>query len=196
MEKMIAVVPHSEIKVFMKESAQKPGVYKTLYLVLASLAGMCIGALFSYSLVVWIGGGSSATAIQVGAGIAFGLSVLILIHEWIHGLAYKAFGAKNVYYGGSIKQFVFYAASDGDVLNGRQFRVIALAPFLVVKVACLCLILWMPQYLAAFLTVLSLHTLFCGGDFLFIHFLSQHDLDRLRTHDDRAKAESYFYYAD
>lgn len=196
MDNMIAVVPHAEIKTFMKESAQKPGVYKTLYFVLASLAGMGIGGLISYSLVVWIGGGSPATAVQVGAGIAFGLSVLIIIHEWIHGIAYKAFGAKNVYYGGNVRQFVFYAASDGDVLKGRQFRIIALAPFLVVTVACLCLMVGMPQYGAALSTVLCLHTLFCGGDFLFVHFLSQHDIDRLRTHDDRAKAESYFYYTD
>ena len=196
MEKMIAVVPPAGIKAIMKASAQKPGAYKTLYLVLANLAGMGFGALLSYSVVLWILDGSPNTAIQVGAGTAFGVSALIIIHEWIHGVAYKALGAKNVYYGGNIKQFVFYAASDGDVLDGRQFRLVALAPFVVVTAACLCLMLLMPQYLVALLTVLCLHTLFCGGDFLFVHFLSQHDLNRLRTYDDRAKAESYFYYVD
>lgn len=196
MEQMIATVPHSGIKAFIKESAKKPGPYKTSYLVLAILAGIVIGAFPAYALTSWIFGGTSTYAIQAGLGFVFSFSVLIVIHEWIHGLAYKIYGAKNVYYGGSIKQFVFYAASDGDVFTGRQFRVIAFAPFAAVTTLCLVLMLLFPQYVFLLLTILSLHTMFCGGDFLFIHFLSQHGLDRVRTYDSREKAESYFYRVD
>lgn len=193
---MIAVVSHAEIKSFLQESLKQPGPYKRFYLVLALLSGVVIGAFPSYAVAQWIFGGTSTLTIQSVLGIIFSLSVLIIIHEWIHGLAYRFYGAKNVYYGGSIKKFVFYAASDGDVLTGRQFRAIAFAPFIVVTVVCLVLILLLPQYLFFLITVVSLHTLFCSGDFMFIHFLSQHDLDRIRTYDNRKKAESYFYLVD
>lgn len=196
MENLIAVVPHRELKTFLQESSKKKGVYKTLYLVLATLAGMCLGGLVSFSLVVWILDGTSTYAAQVGLAILFSLTVLVLIHEGIHGLAYKLSGATNVYYGANIRQFVFYAASDGDVFTGRQFRTIAFAPFVLVTVLCLALMLFLPQYLFLSAIILSLHTLFCGGDFMFIHFLSQYDLQQVRTHDNREKSESYFYYVD
>lgn len=196
MENIVATVPHAEIKAFMKEGMKKPGPYKTLYLCLAIVAGVAMGALPSYAVTVWIFGDTAVYAVQSGLAILFSLSLLIVIHEWIHGIAYRWNGAKHVYYGGNLKQFVFYAASDGDVFTGRQFRAVAFAPFAVITVSCLLLMLLLPQYLFFFAIVLSLHTLFCGGDFLFVHFLSQYNIDKVRTHDNRAKAESYFYLID
>lgn len=196
MDNMIAVVQHANIKAFLQQHSQTPGPYKKLFLFLALTAVMGLGALVSYSLVVWIAEGMTTSIIQVSAAGAFSISAMIVIHEWIHGMLYKAYGAQRVYYGGSIRKFVFYAAADGDVFNGRQFRVIALAPFMIVTAIGVCLLICFPQYWAALATMLCLHTLFCGGDFLFVHFLSQYNLDRLRTHDERDRAETYFYYVD
>lgn len=196
MKNIIATLPHTEIKIFLKEELKNPGPYKTWYFILAIAAGLLLGGLPAYGITLWVLGDTAIYAIQSALAVVFSISILIVLHEWIHGLAYRFFGAKNVYYGANIKQFVFYAASDGDVFTGRQFRSIAFAPFVVITLLCLILMWIFPQYLFFFAIVLALHTLFCGGDFMMVHFISQHDLDKIRTHDNREKAESYFYLVD
>lgn len=193
---MIAVFSHQEIKTFVQESLKTKGPFKVIYLILATVSGVILGGMLGFSITTWITQGTAQLTIQVVLGLVFSFSILIVIHEWIHGLTYKFFGAKNVYYGCSLKKFVFYAASDGDVVNARQFRIIALAPFVVISTLCLILMAILPTYFFCLATILFSHILFCGGDFAFIHFMTQYDMHRLHTHDDRKKEETYFYYLD
>lgn len=196
MKNMIAVFSHQEIKAFVQESLKKKGPFKIIYLILATVSGVILGGMLGFSITTWITQGTAQFALQVALGLAVSFTLLIVIHEWIHGLTYKFFGAKNVYYGGSLKKFVFYAASDGDVFNAGQFRLIALAPFIVVSTLCIILMTLFPTYVFFLSSILFSHILFCGGDFAFIHFMAQYDMHRLHTHDDREKAETYFYYLD
>lgn len=196
MQTPIATIRHNDIKTFVQVSFEKNGKFKTTYLTLATLSSTFFAALCTYETIMLTRGGQPGNIFQILFGIAFSFSILVIIHELLHGIAYKLHGAKKVYYGGNIRKFQFYAASHLEVFNAHQFKRIALAPFITVSVLCVALIIIFPSYIPFLLTVLCVHSIFCGGDFMFLHFMDQYDADKLHTYDDRDKAESYFYYVD
>ncbi len=120
--------------------------------------------------------------------------VLIPLHELVHGLAYKAFGAPNVSYDMKLKKFQFLAVADQFVANKKEFRIVAIAPFLVITLAiCLPLLflnsLWTLSLLGALLT----HTACCTGDFALLSYVEYHKDKEMVTYDDKANSVSYFY---
>jgi len=46
---------------------------------------------------------------------------IIPVHELIHGIAYRLFGAKNVTYKAEWKKFIFYAMADGFITKKIPF---------------------------------------------------------------------------
>lgn len=196
MKTPIATISHHDIKSFLQESLQKKGSYKTGYYIAIIISGFAFCGLCGYTLGKFIFDKQIGGLVQVIVGMVFSLTALVVIHELIHGVAYKMNGARRVYYGGNIRKFVFYAAAHLQVFNVRQFTRIALAPFITVSIMGIMLIFIFPDYTTFLLSVLSIHTFFCGGDFLFLHFMSQYDSKKLHTHDDRDKAETYFYYVE
>jgi hypothetical protein len=54
--------------------------------------------------------------------------------------AYRIIGAKHIYFGAVWKKFVFYAASDNDVVNGRQFYFMTILPFVVITALCIVVV--------------------------------------------------------
>ena len=131
--------------------------------------------------------------LPISIGVFFSISLLIIIHELIHALAYKLVGGRNIYFGSEIKKFVFYAASDRHVYNGHQFYAIAIAPFLVVNVIGVILCFINLDFFPYILTILFTHTLFCSGDFAFINFISRYKLSEFHTFDNREEEKSYYY---
>ena len=128
-----------------------------------------------------------------GIGIAISFSIIIMIHEGIHGLAYKWAGAPEISYGGSFKKFYFYAAADQFVVNQRQFTIVALAPFIVVSTLSLLGLFFVtiPETFLL-LGLLLMHTMMCGGDFGMINFLLNQE-HPVYTYDDMEKKTSWFY---
>ncbi len=119
---------------------------------------------------------------------------LIPLHEYIHALAYKYVGAKNTSYDMNLKKFYFMAMADKFVANAKQFRIVILAPFITISLACLLLFFilsgnWIYFPIGLFFT----HTLFCSGDFGLLCYYETHKQKDIYTYDDKATGETFFY---
>ncbi len=123
-----------------------------------------------------------------------GSFLFIPLHEFIHVLAYKYVGAKETSYDMNLRKFYFMAMADQFVANAKQFRVVALAPFVVIS--CLCLISMLftqGEWIYFPIGLLFTHSLFCSGDFGLLNYFETHKDKDVYTYDDKAKGESYFY---
>jgi hypothetical protein len=129
--------------------------------------------------------------ISMGFAIAF---ALIPIHEFIHVLAYQSQGAKNTSYDANWKKLYFMALADKFVANGREFRVVALAPFITITVIGLILLPFVGQLWSfAVLGALFVHTACCAGDFALLSYFEFNKDKEVVTYDDTSTGISYFY---
>ncbi|QGY44735.1 hypothetical protein GM418_13975 [Maribellus comscasis] len=129
------------------------------------------------------------------ATLVFCVSVLIVIHELVHGVALKMTGAPKVNYGGYLRKFVFYAEADEHVLNRKQFAFVALAPLVVIQVITLFGILFsLNQAVFYFWIILmSAHSLFCAGDIGLLSLFSSDKNAEIYTFDVKIEKTSYYY---
>lgn len=190
---LITKVSHQEFKAFAKEQLDKEGGYKKIFTIALLLTAFGFSGSAAYATALFFFEDVWFYLLQIGLGFLFSLSLLLIIHELLHGIAYKIAGAKKVYFGAVLSQFVFYAGSDQEEFNGRQFRLIAIFPVSVITGLGLLSLLLVPQYLFFTLTVLFIHTLFCSGDFAILNFMLQYNLDEIYTTDSNAKEETYYY---
>lgn len=131
------------------------------------------------------------THFSYGLAIAFGL---IPIHEYIHVLAYKSQGAKNTSYDANLKKFYFMALADQFVANKKEFRIVALAPFVVISTILIILLFFVSQLWAfTILGILLTHTAFSSGDFGILSYFDFHKESDIVTYDDKKNSISYFY---
>jgi hypothetical protein len=121
--------------------------------------------------------------------------VLIVIHELIHALAYKFVGATHLSFGMNLKQFVFYVQADKQILNYKQFRLVALAPALVVSSLSIIAMLVFYQHAVFyfFIPIFAFHSVFSGGDFGLLCFFSNRNDKDIVTFDIKAEGKTYFY---
>jgi hypothetical protein len=68
---------------------------------------------------------------QVGFTLA-AIFITIVLHEWLHGITMKIFGAKPQY-GIKWKQLLFYATCPGHAFHRNQYVAVALAPLVVLS---------------------------------------------------------------
>ncbi|RUR73240.1 DUF3267 domain-containing protein [Chlorogloeopsis fritschii PCC 9212] len=110
------------------------------------------------------------TSSQSWAGVLTFLAFVVIfvgtlvIHELIHGLAFRAFGG-SPRYGIKVKYFFpyAYATSPGDIFSRNAFVTIGLAPLVVIDLVCLVLLAVFPQ--ATWLVwVLVINTSGASGD--------------------------------
>ena len=191
--KLIMQVTHEDFKAFMKAQLKQKGFYKTAYTITLMVTGFLFFAAVGYAISVFAIAQEVAPLLQLATGLIFCFSLLIVLHELLHALAYKVVGAKKVYFGAMLSKFVFFAGSDQEKFNGTKYRFIALFPFLSITCAGLLLILFFPEYFLFSLTILFFHTLFCGGDFAVLNFIGKYDLRKFYTYDSRQTRETYFY---
>jgi len=128
-------------------------------------------------------------------GLIITFTLLILIHELLHALAFKFTGAKKVIIGANLKRFIFYAAADYHVLNRKQFTMVALMPLIIVKLVSIAGILYYLEHPAVYLWIFIIcaHSLFCSGDIGMLNYL-YHDMDsEIYTFDVVGVKKSYFY---
>lgn len=131
----------------------------------------------------------------MGWGLLFCFTALIVIHELLHFFAYLAVGARKLSFGMNLKKFIFYVQADKQVLNYTRFKVVALAPVVVVAIASIAgAILYFEQPLYYFfLTVLALHSLFCVGDLGMLCFFENRKEDEIYTFDVKEEGKTYYY---
>lgn len=184
---VVNVLDHAEIIPFVQQNLKRKTPSAIAYIAV-NLAVLCL-LVFKF--------GSTCLAIDnslsnLGLGV-FACVLLIPVHEFIHGCVYSLLGAKTVSYKAHIRKFVFYAMADKFVVNSRQFRLVAIAPFLIIT------ILLMVGFLFAsepgkfiILGTLLLHTGACSGDFgLMSYFDSMGEFEMI-TYDDQSDGKSYF----
>ena len=131
----------------------------------------------------------------LGMGVLFSFTVLIILHELLHAIAYLLVGARKLSIGMNLKKFMFYVQADKKVLNYKQFMFVALTPTVVVAVVSLVGAIFFygqPLYYF-FMVIFGLHGLFCGGDFGLLCFFENRKDDEIYTFDVKNEGKTYFY---
>jgi hypothetical protein len=127
----------------------------------------------------------------IGFSIAF---LLVPLHEYIHGLAYKSQGAENTSYDANIKKFYFMALADKFAANRKSFTVVALAPFVVISSLLLSSLFFINHtWSLTIWGILLCHTAMCSGDFGILSYFEIHKDKEIITYDDVENKISYFY---
>lgn len=190
---LLRKVSHSDFKAFAKEAMIHNGFYKSSFKVFLAVFGLSWCACLGYCSVLFFMEDKTTYLIQFLLALVFCFSVLIIIHELLHALAYKLVGAHRVYFGAKLSQFVFYAGCDDQKFTGVQYRLVALLPFVCISLLGLAALFLFPSYFIFSMTVLGLHTLFCCGDFAVMNYIQQYDLKKVFTYDLKAEETTYFY---
>ena len=127
------------------------------------------------------------------AGFIFAIG-LIPFHEFLHLLAYKLLGAKKTALKSNIRKFYFIAIADKFVANRKEFQTVVLAPFAVITLGLLFLIVILNSlWMFAVLGTLFIHTIICSGDFALLSFLESNSSNEIITFTDEEKETIYFY---
>ncbi len=158
----------------------------TVFLI-ADLLGTLIRSSFTntFSIIAYL---------FLGLGVFF--IGLIPLHEAFHAIAYKIIGAPKVLLRVDWNQMAFFALAPNFVVNEREFRIVAVAPFFIITTGLIAG-LWLVQgpFKWAIWSALFWHTSGCGGDFALLNFFHQHDDKEVLTFDDAEGKYSYFYSA-
>ncbi|WP_338874838.1 DUF3267 domain-containing protein [Spirosoma sp. SC4-14] len=176
------------------QSLNKRGWKNWLRLVVIMVFGASVGYLISTELIKLVSGeGMSPLLVQAGAGfLAFFL--ILPIHEFIHGLAFRYIGSPEVHYGWSLKSLMVYAYSQLFPTTMGEVAFVAAMPFVVLTVAGLgALAIW-PAYTVFWVTLLLIHTVGCLGDFALIRYYLKNRQRIIYTYDDvEGERRSYFF---
>lgn len=118
----------------------------------------------------------------------------IPVHELLHVIPYFLSGAKRIRIGMDLKQYMFYVTAHRYVATSRQFRFVALVPFVLTSLALIFLILYMPGLWKWSLSLfLFMHTTMCVGDFAMLNFYWINRKRKIYTWDDADEKTAYFY---
>jgi len=191
---LIAKLNHRQIKDFVLQQLASGGKLVRIFMiyqVVIILAGIFF---FTRSVVLAFQDYPEPLYYSLGA-LVFSFSLLIIIHELLHGVALKITGAKQINFGGYIKKFIFYAEADQFVINRNQFAFIALTPLIVIKLVTLTgvlLFLHSPLFYF-FIFVMSTHSLFCAGDIGLLSIFYNYRKHKIYTYDLKAEKTSFYF---
>lgn len=191
---LIAQLNHKQIKEFVIQQLQSSGKLVRIYMVY-QLVMVLIGMFFLAWSIVSAFQNYFEPLYYTIAAMIFCFSALIIIHELLHGAALKLLGARNINFGVYFKKFIFYAEADQFVMNRKQFTLVALAPFVTIKLITLIGILLSIQQpiLFLFIIVMSAHSLFCAGDIGLLSIFYRYGESKIYTYDIKAEKTSYYF---
>jgi len=116
------------------------------------------------------------------------------VHEFLHVIPLFLAGARNIRTGMDLRQYIFYVTAHRHVTNARQFRIIALIPFITATIVLLFLIFYIPGLWKWSLSLfLFVHTTMCAGDFALLNFYWLNKEKKIYTWDDADEKMAYFY---
>lgn len=165
-----------------------------LPVLVGGLTGAGLGYVIVSSILNVAAGGRLASLLWQLGGVVVALLVLVPIHEFIHGLAFRSIGAPRVGYGYSLKSVMVFAYSQLFPATMRETAFVALLPFLIITTGlCVGLVVW-PAYLTFWLLLLLIHTAICMGDFALVRYYLKNRHRTIYTYDDvEGKRHSYFF---
>jgi len=118
----------------------------------------------------------------------------IPVHELLHVIPFYFTGARNIRISMDLKQYMFYVSAHKQVASAKQFRFIALVPFIIISLLTLFLILNFPGLWKWSLSLfLFAHATMCAGDFAMLNFYFLHRGKKIYTWDDADQKIAYFY---
>ncbi|MCB9265289.1 MAG: DUF3267 domain-containing protein [Lewinellaceae bacterium] len=184
---------HSDILPFVQEEFGRRGWLTRFYLLL-NLAMLLLMILMAVWQVTHGLIGTGRVVMNTVLGFVLTLSLLVPVHEGIHGIAYKLVGAPRVQFGSDIRKFIFYAMADHFVIGFPRFAFVALSPFFIINFFAAGAVFYVSlNYQWILLGVLLMHTGACAGDFAMLSFFLRHRKEGLLTYDDVAEHTSYFF---
>ncbi len=189
----VEMLPYEEMIPFVQREFKYPTPLIRIYVVLNVLI---VGILLVLGYLQVSSGRISIGHLfgSVSLGLAASMTILIPIHEAIHGLAYKIAGALRVSYGVNWRKLYFYAVADRFVIGRKDFRMVAIAPFLVISFLSIIALFFVSLPVQWFFGgLLLLHTGACAGDFAMLAFYQRHPEGELLTFDDVAAKKAYFF---
>jgi hypothetical protein len=191
---LIAQLNHHQIKEFVIDQLTNNGKIIKIYMIYQVLM-IVIGMFFFTRSIVLAFQNSLNELFYSLVALVFCFSVLIIIHELLHGIALKLAGAKRITFGGYLRKFIFYAEADQFVIGRRQFAFIALTPLFAVKLITLTgIVFYFSHPVFYFLIfVMSAHSLFCAGDIGLLSVFYKIKNIEIFTFDVREEKTSYFY---
>jgi len=128
-------------------------------------------------------------------GLIISFSIIIPVHEIIHGIVYILLGAKKILFGAELKQFAFYAVADDFVTGRTGFYILAISPFIVISFLNLAGFFFVHGVASyTYISMLFFHTTMCIGDFALMSYYDVHKNKNIYTFDDVKSRISYFYY--
>ena len=191
---LLAEVSHQKLREFVVEQIIEEKYIIRIYSVYQVLMMVLFIFLLTRSIML-VFKGFSEPIISMGLALLFSFSILIVIHELLHAVAYLLSGAKKISFGVILKKFVFYALADQQVIESRAFHFVALMPFVVIKLICLTgtIVFYNQSWMYFFLSVMCLHSLFCAGDLAMLAFYNLHQGKEIYNYDNRSEGKTYFY---
>lgn len=188
---LIEKLDHFELVPFVKKYLYRFGFWPFFFLAFNFALLAIIGGMIATAIAVEELDGSRALgSTAIGFGLAF---LLIPLHEFIHAMAYRICGAKEVTYDADLKMLVFMAIAHRFVAAKNEFRFVAIAPFAVISLLAFAAIPFCSGYQTyTLLGLIFTHAAFCGGDFAMLSYFSYHKHMDLVTWDDKENKVSYF----
>ena len=120
--------------------------------------------------------------------------ICIPVHEALHIIPYYISGATDIRVGMDLRQLIFYVTAHRYITTPRQFKVVALIPFVIISIAVIILILILPGLWKWSLSVfLFVHATMCAGDFALLNFYYVNRDKEIYTWDDADEKMAYFY---
>lgn len=181
------------VQVSATEQSPKNTTPKWLSITMLLFFGAASGALLGFL----IKSGATLPLVPVMGQIALGVVGLFLIvlplHESIHALFFKILGAGKVGFGYSKKGFMVYAYAQRFVMTLRENALVAAMPFVIITLALMGLLYWLPGLKGTWIMLLLLHTLGCMGDFILILHAWKNRQKAMYTYDDFAEKRTYFF---
>jgi hypothetical protein len=181
---------HSDIPGFIKPWLKKKNIYTRIFNYTQLGGLLLIGFYIGMSLSS--GQFEIKTVSNFFLGIAIGF-LIIPVHEWLYGIAYKLVGAKSVQYSANWKKLVFYAAADGYPTGYKEFRFVALLPFSVITLIGFAIMIGSGfEWTAVMFGFILAHAACCGGDFGLLSYMHEHKNQGIITIDDMENGETRF----
>lgn len=191
----IASVSHHDIKTFVIAEIEKQPLYAriaNMYQITGVLA-FVLGGFKAF--MPFFTNRETIYLFWLLGGLVFTFSVLIIVHELIHAMAYRAVGARELSFGMNIRKFIFYVQANKQVLNFKQFQIVALAPVTIVAALSIIAMAVLYQHPAFyfFIPIFAFHSIFCSGDFGLLCFFQNRPKMDIVTFDVKNEAKTYFY---
>jgi hypothetical protein len=191
---LLASVEHGRIKEFILQQVMTDKIFIPAYMIYQILLFFS-GLFFLTRSVILAYRGHWSYLLYSSAGILFSFTVLVIIHELLHGLALKLTGAPSVTYGGILRKFIFFAEADNYVIGRNSFLFVAFTPLVMVQIIIIIgIIFWFyVPFVYFFLMVMTVHSFFCSGDIALCTIFYRFSDRETFTYDNRSEKKSYYY---